>query len=198
MKTEQWRELRSLRGSIALICIGLCTSTVFALPVNVSWTHPTANTDGSPLPISGITSTRIEYGSCVAGAFGVTAGEVTVNAPASSAVIDRPAGTHCFRAATRNTAGNESAFSNVAQKIVSATTPNAPGITFRTIAGPVFAVQITRDSLVLPQQGTVAAGVTCDPSQVVSFRGQTLMLVPVASVTLLPELAAEAAWAVCQ
>lgn len=99
----------------------------------LTWTNPTQNTDGSAIPASGpgsLTATRVEYGSCAGLSFGTVAGEVVVNQPATSTVIQNLAvGTHCFRVFARNTYGIESGPSNVDSKTFAPPTPNPPVLT---------------------------------------------------------------------
>lgn len=110
------------------------------------------------------------------------------------------AGTYTFTATAIDSAGAESAKSASATTVVSATPPQAPAITLNTLAGPVFSAQVTRNSLVWPQVGTVVAGKPCDPTQAVSFQGVTYWRVDVANVTALPgiDLSQSAAFSQCQ
>lgn len=121
--------------AFALLCLVIVyvatMGKAFAADATVTWTMPTTNTDGSAIPASGsgaITSTRIEYGTCSGSAFGTSAGNVTVNAPATTATITGFAAgsTACFRAFVRNTFGNESGPSGVVAKTFPTPTPNPP------------------------------------------------------------------------
>jgi hypothetical protein len=145
--------------------------------VTLTWLNPVANTDGSALPASQIASTRVEYGTCSGTAFGTRAGEVLTTGAVTTATVDRPVGTHCFRAYTRTLAGAESAPSNVAQKIILAA-PNPPSNLVATGDGFAYAIQQTPDQLGLVAVGRIPPGTQCDTSQAVlgKFR------VPVSSV----------------
>lgn len=123
--------MRAAVTALVLLVAGLAVVPVFAAPVTVTWTHPTSYSDGSPLVVADIASTTVEYGSCNGSSFGTKAGQVVVNGPAASAQIERPPGTHCFRAATTVIAskgGGTSTFSNVASKVVPFPSPNPPTI----------------------------------------------------------------------
>lgn len=87
--------------------------------------------------------------------------------------------------------GKESAPSNVATKTIGGTGQLV------TQAGPVLTLQITRDSIVAPQVGTVVAGRPCDGSQSFSFGGKTYYRVDVSRVVPFPGMQIEAAWALC-
>lgn len=105
------------RGLALLACLLLATSAHAAkiVGVTVNWVPPTQNTDGTPL--TNLAAIAVQWGTCAAtGAFGTQLGQVTVNVPATSAVIV-PAGTppFCFEAEAITTSGLVSAWSNVAE-----------------------------------------------------------------------------------
>lgn len=134
---------------------------VFAADVTVTWTHPTAFVDGTSLALGQIASTRVEYGSCSGTAFGTKTGEVTVNAPATTATISGFANgtTACFRVFTRTTAaagGLESGPSGVAQKAFGWPAPNPP-----TIVTVNATAKLWRNGL-KDRVGHVALNVPCD------------------------------------
>jgi hypothetical protein len=84
--------------------------------VTISWEHPTLFTDGTPLSLEQIQSTRVEWGTCLGEAFGVAITESMAMSPASSVTISSLAGQFCFRAFTQATpeaGGTESAASLV-------------------------------------------------------------------------------------
>lgn len=123
-----------------LVLVGLLLSTIAnAASLNVSWSNPSSNVDGSAIPASGpgsLTGTRVEYGSCNGSAFGVASGQQIVLAPASNASFPNIGpGSYCVRAFAQNTFGSESAASNVASKIVPAPVPNPPVLVVATVAG---------------------------------------------------------------
>lgn len=118
-----------MRRFLPVLLLGAASLAV-AATFNVSWNNATQNTDSSPIPASGpgsIVSTRIEYGSCSGTAFGTKQGEFTVTGQAETGTTpDLAPGTYCLRAFHRNTYGQESGPSNVAQKVVAAPTPRPP------------------------------------------------------------------------
>lgn len=151
-----------------------------AASVNVSWTNPTQNTDGTTIPATGagsITGTLIEWGTCSGTAFATKVGEQFVLAPATTYRVDGLAvGTHCFRALTRNTFGQQSAASNVATRVINAPIPNPPTInTVAVVAGinmaPLYRINAdgSRGSVVL---GFMPTGKACDGPVVYRYRGQ--------------------------
>lgn len=116
-----------LLASVA--ALALCASMSEAATVPVSWTPPTTNTDGSAIAASGpgsLTSYRVEYGTCVGGAFGTKAGEVTRAAPATGTTLNLQPGTTCVRVFVSNTFAKESAASNVSAKVIDSPTPSPP------------------------------------------------------------------------
>jgi hypothetical protein len=102
------------------------------------------------------------------------------------------AGTHYFVATAVSSTGAESVFSNVASKTIQGTPTNPV-----TVAGPVYTLGITRDSIVMLEVGSVVAGRPCDTNQIVFFSGKIYTRVDVSRVTPFPGQALEAAWAVC-
>ena len=102
----------------------------------ITWTNAPDNTDGSLIVDDGVdessySSWRIEFGTCVGGAFGVKGGEIVrTRVPSSpsltTATVNTQSGLRCFRVSATNKAGNESAVSNVASRTVPAPTPKAP------------------------------------------------------------------------
>jgi len=84
--------------------------------VTISWDHPTFFTDGAPLSLEQIQSTRVEWGTCLGEAFGVAITESMAMSPQSNTTISSLAGEFCFRAFTQATpeaGGRESAASLV-------------------------------------------------------------------------------------
>lgn len=77
---------------------------VYAVDATVSWTHPTAYEDDSPLPVAEIASTIVEWARCTQQGTFPTQAEGTASAagPATSLVVPGlPANAlMCFRAAT--------------------------------------------------------------------------------------------------
>lgn len=124
---------------LIFLAIALLPLSALAANVEVTWTHPTAFVDGTPMALGQIASTTVEYGTCVGTAFGVKVGEKVVAAPtASTTLTGFTPGLHCFRAASTATAaagGGTSAFSAAASKTIPWPNPNPPTIvTVATVA----------------------------------------------------------------
>lgn len=75
---RDWKWQACLVGT--LLAWSIYTPSAHAAKQRVVWTAPTQNTDGSPL--TDLTGYRIEWGSCVNGAFGTY--QAGINAPASA------------------------------------------------------------------------------------------------------------------
>ena len=158
-----------------LLALAFCMAVTpaYAAVLNVSWSHPTSFTDGSPLALAQIASTRIEYGDCSApGVWGTTLGSVTVTAPATTASVTVPGfGDKCVRGYTRSTAaaGNlESVASGVAFKNAPAVAPNAPVFATPTLAA-VYDLKFEKDGGVRLGRvvGEIDAGSVCGSEAVV-------------------------------
>ncbi len=132
--------MKSILSFVAVMALAGCSllhsPPASASTITVEWDPITVNTDGSPVPDTGpesIASIRIEFGTCVSGAFGVKGGEFirtrVAGQPApTSAVNNVPPGMTCVRAYAKNVAGNEGPTSNVASTVVAPSTPSAPNI----------------------------------------------------------------------
>jgi hypothetical protein len=93
----------------------------------VSWTIPTARTDGTALPSSQYKETRIQWGTSPSGPFNV--GSTIVAGTATTVTVPRTTyGTRCYVAVAVDTNGLESSPSNTACKTLIAP-PNAPVLT---------------------------------------------------------------------
>lgn len=103
-----------------------------AFAATVSWTNPTAFTDGSPLVPADIASTTVEWSSTQA--FTAVVGSLVVNGAATSTTAppNPQAGqTLCYRARTTVVAakgGGQSAPSNVSCKTAPFPNPNPPSL----------------------------------------------------------------------
>lgn len=139
----------------------LCFMAVPALGANLelTWTYPAKNVDGSDVPASGagsIVSSKVEWGSCAGTAFGTKAGEATVPAPTKTYSVPNLApGTHCARVLVTNTYGVSSDFTAAVSRTVDAPKPLPPVITTATVVRLYL-----RDNPSLVA-GTVALGVEC-------------------------------------
>lgn len=158
----------ALSAAIAL-CLG--ASPTHAGDAVLTWTLATQNTDGTAIPASGagsLTSTRVEWGSCSGSNFGTKAGDQLVAAPAMTYTVTGLApGTHCFRAYSRNTYGQESAPTNAVSKVIATPVPQPPtGLT--VTATVAYQVIGTPDKFALLPVGTVPADTACDATQSVN------------------------------
>lgn len=144
--------------------------------LKATWTNPTNYTDGSALPVTDITQTRIEYGTCagsgnsltlvtVLGQFLGSGGSTT----ATSAAL--APGTYCLRAFT-TAKGVESGPTNIVQGSVPQPAPNPPS---NLQSAPVVIATTAYMELRVPNGfsflavGTVPLGTPCDPNQRVNF-----------------------------
>lgn len=187
-----------LRAALVVIAVVVATigiALMVAIPAHaadatVSWTPPTANTDGSAIPASGagsLTGTRVEWGSCSGAAFGTAAGTVTVPAPAATTTITGlGVATYCFRAFARNSYGVESLASSVVSKTIPAPTPNPPVLAVPVIAGmlqtPVYSVAANGNMSTFV--GFTDVGAQCSGPVLFTYRTKQFREVPRASVKL--------------
>lgn len=104
--------------------LALLPFTASALDVTVTWTHPTSREDDTPLALSEIASTKIEWGLCSTATY---PSSVTVLAPATLKLLTGlSSGLYCFRAYTIDTDGLMSDPTGVVQKNLKAK-PRPPG-----------------------------------------------------------------------
>ena len=105
--------------------------------ISLNWTAPTTNTDGTPL--TDLQGYKVYYGSGSPCNYTTTlnAGNVTTY------LINLASGTYCFAVTAYDTAGNESAYSNIVYKTEAASDTTAPTVT-------VFIVPATATSLTVP------------------------------------------------
>lgn len=163
--------------------------------VILSCVPPTVNTDGSALKVP--LTYKFQMG-IVAGTY------PNSSAPQVSCGYTWPnlgAGQYFFVATAIDSTGAQSALSNQAAKLIAGAPPNPPTVPQPlSLAGPVFSLQITKNSMVVPQVGTAIAGKPCDPTQQFTFGGQAYMRIDVATVTALPglDLSQSAVFGLCQ
>lgn len=175
-----WVEANYLKASaILLLALVLVVSLALAqvakaANADLTWTYPATNTDGTAIPASGagsIASSKIEWGSCEGTAFGVKAGEATVNAPTKAySVTGLGVGTHCFRAAVVNSFGVQSDWTGPVQKVIAAPKPNPPVFTTVNIVAFDVRWQPGGGTKLARAVGTVPLGTACGES-VITRRG---------------------------
>ena len=131
------RKVLSLLPMLTLVaCASFHSPPAEASTITATWVNPTTNTDGSTIPTAAgapesLQSWRVEYGTCVAGSFGVKAGEFVrtraAGGPAlTTATNNVPPGLTCIRVYASNVSGGESDASNVASTTVAPSKPNPP------------------------------------------------------------------------
>lgn len=152
-----------------LSVIMACFSTVaVASSATLSWTHPTTNMDGSPIPTTGtgaIVQTRVEWGSCGSGGtFGTKESEVIVLYPLNSTTINGNfvgGETVCFRAFSKNNLGVESDASAVVSKTFDIVKPRPPVLS--AVATVAYSIKLNSkgETRLARRVGTVDIGVPC-------------------------------------
>lgn len=178
-----------MRFNVTAAVAGLClliAGLVQADTVPVTWSNPTANTNGSALPVSSITRTTIIWAAVPLGEGIATTGTKVVLGSATSTTIELPPGT--WYVGARTTAnGNDSGLSNVIQRVVVQPTPNPPVLSVvPVVAGlnmsPAYKILADgkRSEVVA---GFVRTGTACSGPVIWRYRSKDYRRVPRASVT---------------
>lgn len=128
MATESTTSLRNINMKKiiqSLLLSVLFSTTSLAGDAIVSWSHPTAYEDGSPLPIAEISGTVIYYGNVAGGPYPNT---VVVAAPATTTTVTGLSKGNWYFVATSIATNNlESVKSNeVVKAILSTSRPKSP------------------------------------------------------------------------
>lgn len=152
-----------------ILCLIVAAGVSQAAVRTVSWVHPTANTDGSSLPLTQITSTTVVWGTS---STAMTSSKVVTGA-ATSTIIDLAPGTW-FVGARTNANGNASVVSNIVQVVIPQPTPNPPVVTVQAVVAglnmaPAFKVLAdgSRSSVVA---GFVPVGTECSGPVLFTYR----------------------------
>lgn len=160
-------------AGLCLLFAGVSQSAVR----NFSWTHPTANTDGSSLPLTQITGTVIVWG---ASSTAMTSSK-NVTGTSTSTTLDLAPGTWFVGAKTMAN-GNTSAVSNIVQVVIPQPTPNPPVLTVQAVVAglnmsPAYKVLAdgSRGSAVA---GFVPVGTGCGGPIVFTYRKMSYRMVP--------------------
>jgi len=168
---------------VALLVL-LIASPAMAGTASLTWVNATTNTDDTQIPATGslaLSSTRIEYFQCASATATWPASPtvVSVLAPATARVITglTDGQLFCFRIASVNGAGTQSAYSAVRTKQVPITTPNPPVLT--VVDTVAYRMRQSVDGFEMVALGTVAPGTVCGAKTVDGYN-----LVPRAAVTL--------------
>lgn len=175
-----------IKLSTAVAVVGLClivAGVAMAESRAISWTNPTANTNGSALASSQITRTTIYWGASQT----AMVNSRPVAGAATSTTIDFAPGTWYVGAKTTAN-GNESALSNVVQITIAQPTPNPPtGLSVvPVVAGlnmsPVYKVLESgeRSQVVA---GFVPVGTPCSGPVVFRYRDRGYVEMPASKVT---------------
>ena len=147
--------------SVFLLSCLLPLNIAIAADVDLSWTAPTENEDGSPL--TDLAGYKIYYG-LSSGIYDV--GEVDI--PDPTALTYTVTGltngtTYYFVATAYNTSNIESQYSNEAVHTMAPLRPNPPGgLTVNPEDLVVYTYSISADKLVMIPVGTVLGGTPCD------------------------------------
>ena len=156
---------------LAFLVLFLCL-VVFAVAhaenATVSWSHPTQRVDGTPLAISEIKETQVDWGLCSAGTFpSLPAGTLAFAAPSTSGTVPNLAyGTWCFRARTLDTGGRLSDNSTVVSKVILA--PPKPPV-LSTVITVAYEINQTGSGMKLGRAvGTVGLGTACLPGLIIA------------------------------
>lgn len=149
---------------LALLALLVLAGSAVAGQAVVTWTNPTARTDGTALTAAQIGSTEVDHGTCSGTAFGTSSGTQSATGAATTLTITGLVpGTYCFRARTVDTSGVQSGWSAVVSKVVPVAAPNPPTIvTVSTIAFQFKQWSDGRNSFALVRSGSVEKGVACE------------------------------------
>jgi hypothetical protein len=161
---------------LCLIVSGVTAGVAKAEVRTVSWVHPTANTDGSPLPLAQISRTIVVWGTSSA----MTNSKI-VTGTATSTTIDLAPGTW-FVGAKTTANNNDSAVSNVVQVVIPQPTPNPPVVTVQAVVAglnmaPAFKILAdgSRSSVIA---GFVPVGTGCGGPVLFTYRKLGYRVVP--------------------
>ena len=172
----------------------LVTFAASAVPVVLTWTNPTQNTNGTPLA-GPIASRRIQWtGDCPGFGFVAAANNIVLQGSTPTHTLDVTPGTRCFRVAV-TVDGVESGWSNVFTKTVvePAPTPNAPTNLTVVEDTTAFVIVKSRDRVAMVPVGTVAPGTACDATQQVMGK----FVVPRSAVTFVSSVQDEVIFGTC-
>lgn len=161
-----------LNLTATVVAAGLClliAGVASAAVRTVNWSHPTANTDGTALPIVQITRTTVVWGTSLTA---LTNSKV-VAGTATTTTVDLAPGTW-FVGAKTTANGNDSAVSNIVQVVVSQPTPNPPVLSVQpVVAGlnmsPAYKI-LANGSRSTVVAGFVPVGTECSGPVVFKYR----------------------------
>ena len=154
-----------------------------AASADLSWTHPTSYTDGTPLPLASITSSDITYGLCNAGKTAIAGTPTVVAVPAPAAarsVTGLTNGSWCFQVRTAVGASLSDYTAVVSKDVV--LKPSPPSGLLVSVQTAFMAVR-QNDAYVMLPVGTVPGGTKCDSNNGVLSGGKAYYAVPSAAVS---------------
>lgn len=180
-----WLEKNYLKASLIVVALLVLVlgSAIWqaanAADVNVTWTPPTLNTDGSPLTTAGISRYDVVYGLCLGGGLPAsTTIQAAANTAVSATVTGLAPGSWCFAIRTVSSAGVFSALSGVVPVTVPPTTPNPPSNFKVTLATVAYELRgYSNGTFRFVQVGTVPLGAQCGADLAggyASFAGATI------------------------
>jgi hypothetical protein len=186
-----------MKNTAVFFVLLLATSLAIAQgSATLTWVPPTKNVDGSAL--TDLASYRVSWGT----AQGVYPNSALVSNPAATSFVVSPlaAANWFFVVTAINSAGRESAFSNVATKTVAAGTTPSPPSGVALAQSLAFALQTSRDATLALEIGKVSQQTPW--STAIYFRTSqapvgTYCMVPKASVTFLAGQDSEAVFVQC-
>lgn len=155
-----------------ILLLLLAATSAAGAEKTVTWTNPTSNTDGSPLPAEQITRTTVVWGSS---AEALTESQV-VNGSLTTATIDLAPGSW-FVAARTTANGQDSGLSNIAQVEILPPAPNPPS-NLTVQAQTAYVIKQTRDNIAVVAVGSVPADTRCDAARGVIVDGAAYHVVP--------------------
>ena len=119
-----------MKRALVLVALLAVSTVVLAAVAHMSWDAPTQNTDNTAVPATGpgsIVSYTAEVGPCNAARDALTSVTQTITTPGlMTDSQDLGPGTWCAHVKATNTYGQDSAWSNVGNKVVAPPTPKPP------------------------------------------------------------------------
>ena len=170
--------MASMNKGIAYALVLLCCIplAVFAGSATLTFTAPTSNVDGSPIPASGadsLASYKAEWGTCSGSGFGTAAGSQSLPLmPLSATLTNIAPGLTCFRMYAINAAGVSSGPTNAVSVVVQNTSPTPVTLV-------AYKMRQAVDSFTFVAIGTIAPGTVCGTQNVDGYS-----IIPRSSVTL--------------
>lgn len=173
-REDHLRPLFITLGTVALVMMVLTCSLAKAADATLTWTHPTQRVDNTPIALSEIKETQIDWGLCTTGnVFPATpVGTKSVPAPATTTVVTGLAyGTWCFRARTVDTLNEASANSGTVWKQWLAP-PKPPVLSPTITVAYEFNMNGWGEIKLGKAIGTIKEGATCVDNPIQTNKGE--------------------------